>query len=114
MVVAQLVSVQPAQFGCGVIHVGSAAIYKVLDGPAALRGMEITVLVGCIEMPRSIYKRYAGEGGDLEAFTPGEIHRLNISKTNTHGIELPALPPGEHSFYLRAAYANALRPDTGR
>ncbi len=103
LVVAQLISVHPAPFGCGAIHVGSPAIYKVLEGPENLKGKEINVLVGCIEMPRSMYRRYAGGGGDLEEFIPGETHRLSLSKRNTHDIEVPDLPAGTYSYYLLAA-----------
>ena len=58
-----------------------------------------------------MYGRYAGGGGDLEAFVPGETHHLAISKRNTHSIEVPDLPAGKYSYYLSAASRNALRPN---
>ena len=110
-IVAKLISTQPAQVGCGVLHIGSPATYKVIEGPRGLTGKVITVLVGCIEMPRSMYRRYAGGRGNLDAFTPGQVHYLSITKENIYEIEVPNLPAGMYSFYLRAASSEPLRPN---
>jgi len=103
VVLATLLDIHHVQFGCGVIHFGSPATYRVLKGPPELLRKKISVVVGCSEMPASMYRRYAGDRGDASDFLPGAIYQLSISKTNVHDIEVPAELSGDYSYFLKTA-----------
>jgi len=80
----------------------------VTDGPSALRGREINVLIGCIELSRP---RYSSDAGDLDKFVVGQTHYLKITKQNGYHLDVPELPAGKYWFYLQAASLNPLRPN---
>ena len=83
VITGELVSIEPSH-GCGIFHFGEIAVYsriKVLSGkwtPSTIR-----VVHGCSELPRS---EYAAEAGSLEAFRVGDVHRLELSRTNYYGV----------------------------
>lgn len=99
-VVARLVSVEPKQADCGIQFVGTTATYLVIEGPAALSGKQIKVVVPCIEMPR---KMYGPEAGDLDAFVPGQTHHLIVTKQKARLGAPEKLPDDPDGFYLKAA-----------
>ena len=100
-VVAKLMSVAPGQAGCGVMLVGTTATYLVVEGPAALNGKRINVVVPCIEMPRATF---GAKAGDLEAFVVGQTHHLIIGKQADRRLDTPEkLPDGPRWFHLKAA-----------
>lgn len=105
-VVARLLSVERAPFDCGVVAIGSVATYLVQEGLEHLKKAQIKVIVPCMDMPRTMYSRKAG---DLEAFVPGQTHHLAISRRKTHELDAgPELPDDPSWFFLRAASLKAL------
>jgi len=95
---ARLVLVQRGP-GCGGVFVGSRALYEVQYGPPGLRGAPLEVVVGCIEFPMTEWDGV----GDLEAFVPGDVHYLHISKDNLRGVEVYDNPKGRVWFLLAAS-----------
>jgi len=82
---------------CGNLFVGSRALYEVQYGPPGLQDVPLEVIVGCIEFPMI---RWDGVG-DLEAFVPGDIHYLHVSRDNRRGVEV--YDRGARTWFLLAA-----------
>lgn len=99
-VVARLISVEPRQADCGILLLGTMATYLVTEGPAALSGKRINVVVPCIEMPRTMY---GPKAGDLSAFVPGQTHHLVVTKQEVRLDATGKLPDEPNWFYLKAA-----------
>lgn len=82
---------------CGHLFVGSRVIYEVQHGPSGLQDSPLEAIVGCIEFPMTQWEGL----GDLEAFVPGDIHYLHISRDNRRGVEV--YDRGARTWFLLAA-----------
>jgi hypothetical protein len=76
--VAELTDVGPRVPHCGVIHLAVVMRYRVVSVlKGTYSGMDLYVVHGCPEMTR---KMYSARSGSLQAFRPGERHRLVLEK----------------------------------
>jgi len=86
--------------------IASGAKYEVLSGPTWLLGTRINVYIPCVDTPRQMWRK---DAGDVQQFVVGDTHVLTLTHSAEPGLDAPNQIPGDWFYVYSASMAGGAR-----